>query len=208
MLIELRASLLAAACLFGSGASAATRVDTGDTGTITQNMALNSYQMLGSEFTVTRSSTITSIEGYFVGYGSLPAPIAYAIYTNNIAGTPGSLINYTTGVGPTNGQGWYGASFLPWILGPGTYWAVFAKADAGGYPSSTGGLAMPNVASSPLAVEAFSSLAGWYVGEGTLKLGIRIHVDDVSEVPLPASGVLLLFGIAGLGLRARRHCGA
>ncbi len=149
-------------------------------------------QSLAGIFTLSSTTTISSVEGFIQGSGSAGAVSIY-VGGSFFAGGPPIFSSSFTTIGPAgNWQGVYGRN---WVLTPGTYWAAF---------SSSGSDSAINTAPNPLTNYAFTNSGNWFQFPA-LNIGIRIADNQTAAVPEPATWAMLLFGFAGIGTMMRRR---
>jgi hypothetical protein len=175
-------------------AQAAYLVDTGpaQAGTIELSLASLgvSYQYLGATFNVPLGTSLTSVEGWINGSGSLRFELRQGA-------TPNGALLFSSVVGvAAPASGWYGATGLDWDVPAGDYTlAVIAQ------PGFSGGMATapPN----PLGTEWFTNPLAPNWTATNFNMGWRVGAIDAT-VPEPGTLALRGLGLAGLGLGRRR----
>lgn len=86
--------------------------------------ALDVYQWLAGQFTLSKSSTINSIQGYM--WGQDDGQIRLAIYnSDNVDNIPVGAPIFNQIFSTSDADGWYGMSDMNLSLDAGTYWASF-----------------------------------------------------------------------------------
>lgn len=168
------------------------------------NGGLQYHQYLAGQFSITQAYTLQEVSTHlqfnsiFITGGSF----SFKLYADT-TGLPGAMLFESASLSvPTGAAGaWYSASGLSWTVGPGSYWLAI---EANKSPISI-------IASSPgkpLQASAFD--AGWDspgTWDALPSAAYSLRIDAVTAVPEPASALLLLGGIAALGLRTRRRQG-
>jgi hypothetical protein len=185
-----------AAALSMGLAQAAYIVDTGPAPAGGTALALESlgvsYQNLGATFNVAQHSSITSVEGWIGGTGSL-------LFELHQGATPNGALLYSSLVSFNNGaDAWKGALGLAWDVLAGDYTlAVIAQ------PGFNGQMLVspPN----PLATNWFANPLNPNWGTTTFTMGWRVGADPAAAVPEPGSLALAAFGLAALVAGARRR---
>ncbi|MEN6374535.1 MAG: hypothetical protein ABFD75_07120 [Smithella sp.] len=87
------------------------------------NWALDAYQWLAGQFTLSKSSTIDSIKGYM--WGQTDGEIRLAIYnSDNVNNIPTGAPLFNQMFNTSDLDGWYGLSGMNLSLDAGTYWAA------------------------------------------------------------------------------------
>ena len=88
------------------------------------NWALDAYQWLAGQFTLSKSSIIDSIKGYM--WGQPDGEIRLAIYnSDNVNNIPIGAPLFNQIFNTSDEDGWYGLSGMNLSLDAGTYWASF-----------------------------------------------------------------------------------
>ena len=169
-----------AGCLVNTGPSV------GGTGT---NYSFNSRQQFAGEFTVTKSSVITNIMGWFgIGQNSPPGEVRISLhadggnvpgatlYSQSFAPDP-NWISFHFGAEPDPNPKWQGISDLNWTIQPGTYWASFA-------PDQNYSGLMPGQVEKPMDNYAVNQGSGWKPldapGVGVQLSGDSFHSQSIS----------------------------
>ena len=180
-----------------AAANAATIADTGTpTGGIEYTLA--PFQQLAGQFSVGGATTITVVQGFFRGSGTVtatlyaPGPLpasANVLFSSSFAVTGPAAVS--------GGEAWYGASGLNWAVAPGDYWLGF---------STSGNMSMRDGALAPLGGYAVT-LDGNWIRKNNLDIGIRVFGNPAGAIPEPATWALLIlgFGAVGAGMRARQR---
>lgn len=146
-----------AGCMVNTGPSV------GGTGT---HYSFNSGQQFSGEFTVTKSSVITGIMGWFgIAQNSPPGEVRISLYSDG-GSVPGSMlysksfapdpnwISFHYGAEQDPNPKWQGVSDLNWTIQPGTYWASFA-------PDQHYSGFMPGQVERPMGNYAVNRGGGW-----------------------------------------------
>lgn len=189
--------------LMSGAARAALVVDTGTpSNAIGSGWAFNANHSYAGQFSVAGALTIDSIAGYF---STDAGTVGVSLFSNSGDGDggfiPGSVLQSASVATSAGALAWNGVSALDWKVGPGTYWVVFTASYGAGSQSS-----MPGMAPQALGGYALMQGGAWY--DATfLGLGQGLRVDGalVSSVPEPAGTMMLVAGLAGIGLLARRR---
>jgi hypothetical protein len=209
MIKSLLASLAAALTLCAAlPAHAATVVDTGaPDGVAIGAYAFDSVDWYAAQVSFADASTIDAVMAHVLG-GSAGETFTVSLYADGGANLPGPSLYTATATFGSNG--WNGVSGLSgWNVGAGTYWVglEILDTDTLGAASVTGAL-LDRGAPAPLAHWAWDSTGGFgYDPLGGASMGLRVDASAVSSVPWPASGTLMLAGLAMLtglaGVRRR-----
>ena len=190
----LAAALLALAPL----AQATVVVDTGTpNGSAVGALAFDSVDWVSAQVTFAQAARISAIEGHVLG-GAAGETFDISLFSSDGGTGPGSLLFTTTAT--FGADGWNGASGLGgWNVAAGKYWIEFEIQgdDTLGSSSVTGALFDTGVQNA-MPVTAFTDNAGFSYADAPLSFGLR-----VSTVPWPASGPLMLAGLALLSTLAR-----
>jgi hypothetical protein len=168
------------------------------------NGGLQFHQYLAGQFSTTQAYTLQEVSTHlqFNSSFTTAGSFNFKLYAD-ATGLPGTMLFETANLSvPMGAAGaWYSASGLSWTVGPGSYWLAI---EADKSPISI----VASSAGHPMQANAFD--AGWDkpgVWEVLHSGGPSIRIDAVTAVPEPASTLLLLGGIAALGLRTRRRQG-
>jgi len=198
-------SLSAAAVLLASAVSAqaALIVDTGlPNGNIVGAFVFDSNDYYAGQIAFSNAAQIESIAAHVLG-GTSGETFTVALYSDSAAHLPAdSLYSATATFGS---EGWNGLSGLTgWDVSAGSYWVAFEIGfnDTLGSTSDTGALLDRGVPS-PLARTAFNAGGGYQLGSPPLDFGIQ--VGAVAAVPEPSMSILMVMGLGGAGLMARRR---
>lgn len=168
------------------------------------NGGLQYHQYLAGQFSITQAYTLQEVSTHLQFNSSFTTggSFSFKLYAD-ATGLPGTMLFESANLSVPSGAAgaWHGASGLSWTIGPGSYWLAI---EANKSPISI-------IASSPgkpLQASAFD--AGWDAPgtwETLPSAAYSLRIDAVTAVPEPASALLLLGGIAALGLRTRRRQG-
>ena len=178
-------------------AHAATVVDTG----APDGVAVGSYAFDGSDWYAAQvsfagASAIDAIMGHVLG-GTAGETFTISLYADDGANLPGTALYTATAT--FGSDGWNGVSGLSgWSVGAGAYWVglEIQCTDTLGSAGVTGAL-LDQGAPAPLAQWAWDSTGGFgYDALGGTSIGLRVDASAVSAVPWPASGPLMLAGLA------------
>ena len=184
-------------------------VDTGPSGPIPTAGASWMDNWLAAEFSVQRSSTITSVQGWAIPMGDPRSggPVRISLLSGG-RDVPGSLLfsamTSVAGVGPAD---WIGPSGLSWAVDPGTYWLSFEPLSnvVSGPAFSGAEFRMGGKTNAPLARGAYALLQSncefrdrscwpWHPWPD-LDLGVRVFADFASPTPEPRPLVLLALAV-------------
>jgi hypothetical protein len=200
---------LAAALLSPSMANASFLLDTGTPGGST-NDVVSSSTWYAEEFYVAAGVPVSSLSAYLTN-GTHGATFTFAVYANS--GPGGSFLNNSvsnrnadevaSATGTFTTGGWTSASVSWTPSTSGDYWLAIQQTSSG----ATNQFNAPTEASTStgtapaLGYAIYSTSAGSkYQPSAGHPIGL-----EVSAVPLPASGWLLVFGLGGLGTMVRRN---
>jgi hypothetical protein len=191
-----RMAVVAAAAALSMGAAQAGYIlDTGPGLAASTQLALNnqgvSYQNLGVTFNVGQNSSLSSVEGWITGAGSLlfelhqgASPTGALLFSSLVA------INDTA-------SNWHGATGLDWDVLAGDYTlTVIAQ------PGFSGG--METAPANPAGTEWFATPLTPNWATMTFNLGWRVGVADAT-VPEPSSFALAALGLLALSAGAARR---
>jgi hypothetical protein len=188
------ASVAAAVALSTGAAQAGYILDTGPGLTGSTQLALNrqgvTYQNLGVTFNVGLDSSLSSVEGWITGAGSLLFELHQGV-------SPTGAVLFSSLVTIDDAAGdWHGATGLDWDVLAGDYTlAVIALA------GFTGG--MDTGPTNPAATEWFANPLTPNWAATTFNMGWRVGVAD-ETVPEPSSFALAALGLLALGAGAAR----
>ena len=199
-------SLLAAvatALALCSAAGAATVVNTGTPdGQAVGAVAFDGVDWYAAQVSFAEASRIDAVLGHVLG-GTAGETFTVSLYADDASHLPGAVLYSGTAVFTANG--WNGLTGLGgWNVAAGDYWVglEIQGADTLGAGSVTGAL-LDQGAPSPLARWAWDSTGGFgYDALGATSIGLRV---DASAVPWPASGTLMLAGLALLAATTARR---
>ena len=187
----LQALVLVSLCGATVAAGPITIVDTGVDAT--KSAALKGDTTFAGQFSIGQLVTITSIETFLSS--SISAVADFLLYSDN-AGLPGAVLFSQSVTVPATSGGWYGATGLNWLVGPGTYWVGFHT------------LGQPRPAGSPTTpMQSYLTAFGqnpFASSQGT-PITFRILGDTATAVPEPATMLLVGAGVAGLAAQRRRR---
>lgn len=188
MIKQLLAALSTAA-LFALPAHAASAVDTGTPVGSGLPLVFDGSDWVAAKVSFAQATVIDAIAGHILG-GAAGETFDISLFSGSSGNGPGTLVSTTTAT--YGASGWNGASGLDWTVAAGDYWIEFEiqGADTLGGSSVTGALFDVGVAN-PLTT-ASTSDGGFTYDTSAQSIGLQ-----VSTVPWPASGSLML---AGLGL--------
>ena len=183
--------------LLPSHVFAAILVYTGQPPSVTAGYSLSDIQSLAVGFTLDDSYTITDIEGWIYGFGTLSLsiygdanglPNDSAIFHTTVLDIPLSNI-------PGHPPEWKGGNNLEWFLNPGTYWAAFEVMEGntfyGGMPTDL--LSVP--ITSPIAVNGYPDYTWHRVYNTYTLLGFRINGNLMIQDPIKPIDVRIGYGI-------------
>ncbi len=188
---------LAAACALP--AHATTVVDTGTPdGQAVGSLAFDSADWVAGQISFASDSTIDAIQGHVLA-GTAGETFDISLFANDGGVGPGSLLYTTTAT--FAGDGWNGVSGLTgWnVAGGASYWVEF---EVQGGDTLDGTALIDLGAPSALAHTVSTSDSGFHYDSSPLSFGLRVDASTVSAVPAPASGALMLAGLAWLSLLA------
>jgi hypothetical protein len=198
-------TLATAALLLTSAVSARAGfvVDTGlPNGKAVGAFAFDSSDFYAGQIVFSNASQIESVAAHVLG-GTAGETFTVALYSDNAAHLPGDSLYSATATFGT--EGWNGLSGLTgWDVSAGNYWVAFEISfnDTLGGASDTGALLDRGVPS-PLSRTAFNAGGGYQLGNPPLDFGVQ--VGAIAAVPEPAVSVLMVMGLGGVGLMARRR---
>lgn len=160
-----------------------------DTGTPAGGIiwTLAPIQSLAGHFNVATGTTITQIEGFFWGSGTVTA----TLYSDGSVPDASNALFSTTFSSLTS-DAWAGASGLNWTVGAGNYWLGF---------DSNNDMGMRNGAPSPVDAYAYTAQGNWNRFDD-LDIGIRVFDGAIPE---PGTWALLLLGFGAIGAGMRAH---
>lgn len=184
--------LLIAALVSAGAAQAGTIVDTGTPSGV-GGYLLDSNDSYAGQITLGASLDITDIAAHVLG-GNAGETFTISVYTNAANNLPSSNALYGASV-TFGSDGWNGVSGKSWHLDAGTYWVAV---EVGNADTLNGFATLDYAAPNPLAVTAFNAGSGYR--SSPLSFGLQI-----SAVPEPATYLLMLGGLAALGLGSRRR---
>lgn len=187
---------------FSSIAQGAVLIDTGTPSGSTyapicrdDNYGLHCNNSVALKVNLSQTTNITGVQSYFLYYAD-PRDITVALY-NNLDNLPGQeLYNNILSV---EGNGWYGASNLDWLVDAGSYWVSF-EVRKGQFFS--GGL----VITAPNPIEsAFSSSYGetWSNVGYEYAAGLILEGTPIAAVPESESYAMILTGLGVVGFATR-----
>jgi hypothetical protein len=216
---SLGAVLLTAALLAPCLASASYVLDTGTPSSNTGNPVslLNTSAWVAAEFDVTTANAaINEFSAYLTqGVGNVGDKFTVDIYsTSNFTGRSNqrTLLYSTTGTFEANGWNNVATNWTPTATGD--YWVALQVSST----SQTHGLDLPGAGittasattpsgTAPAVAFATAGTNGQYTVESTSAptTPFGIQLTQATPVPLPATAWLLLSGLGGLGLMARKY---
>jgi hypothetical protein len=193
-----------------------------DTGAPTSNTGspvtvLSTTQFVAAEFDVTTANAaITELSAYLTeGVGNVGDKFTVDIYsTSNFTGRSNQRTQLYTTTGTFEQNGWNNVATNWTPTATGDYWVALQVSsttqtrglDLPGAGITTSSAATPSGTAAALAF-AYAGTNGQYNLESasapTTPFGIQL--TQASPVPLPASAWLLLSGIGGVGVMARRR---
>lgn len=193
-------------------AEAATLIDTGEPtgpgGYNIFNYGPTAYQYLAVQFTLTGTTRITGIDGWFSSSSFGGRNLVYSIHADSPSG-PGSVVDSEIVIAPDTPTV---APFAAWargfgngatVLGAGNYWASFTVDPN---DPMRCGCFMPAFNTISVPVGAFQNGftgVSWSVRD--LSLGFRLFGDSVAGVPEPSSWAMMIIGFGAAGSVLRRN---
>jgi hypothetical protein len=206
MINSLLASL-ATALAFCGAAGATAVVDTGaPDGAAVGSYAFDASDWYAAQVSFAGASRIDGVLGHVLG-GTAGETFTVSLYADDASHLPGTPLYTASAVFAADG--WNGLGGLSgWNVAAGDYWVglEILGTDTLGSGSVTGAL-LDQGAPSPLAHWAWDATGGFgYDDLGATSIGLRVDATALSAVPWPASGTLMLAGLAWLaGMAAARR---
>ena len=203
-------SLLAAAALAlaaSAPAVAAPVIDTGTpSGSAVGAYALDATDFYAGQVAFAQNASIRAVSAHVLG-GTAGETFSLALYGDSAAHLPGTELHRATAT--FGADGWNGIGGLSgWDVLAGTLYWIAVELDGGdilGSGSATGAL-LDSGAPTPLARTAFNAGSGYQASATQLSFGVQVDAD-AQAVPEPASGLLVLAALGGMGAIARQRRG-
>jgi hypothetical protein len=196
---NIRLALAAAALLSTAAAQAVTVVDTGTpTNQPPFGYALDSVDFVAGEVDFANAMQVNSVAAHILG-GTAGDTFTVALYADSGAHAPTGSALYTATATYTV-DGWNGVSGINWAVSTGAYWVAFEIGANDTLSSNFENVVLDHGAPKPLAFTAAASGSGYSTTASPMTFGLQ-----VSAVPEPASCLLLLAGLAGIGGLVRRQ---
>jgi len=196
---NLRIALAAAALMATAAAQAVTVVDTGTpTNQPPFGYALDAVDYVAGEVDFADATQIASVAAHILG-GATGDTFTVALYADNGAHAPTGPALYATTATYTT-DGWNGASGLNWAVSTGAYWVALEIGANDTLSSGFENVVLDHGAPRPLAFTASASGGGYSATASPMTFGLQ-----VTAVPEPASCLLMLAGLIGVGSLVRRQ---
>lgn len=196
---KIRLALATAALLSTAAAQAVTVVDTGTpTNQPPFGYALDAVDFVAGEVDFANATRLDSVATHILG-GAAGDTFTVALYADNGAHAPTGSALYTA-TATYAADGWNGVSGINWAVSTGAYWVAFEIGANDTLSSNFENVVLDHGAPKPLAFTAAASGSGYSTTAGPMTFGLQ-----VTAVPEPASYLLLLAGLAGIGGLVRRQ---
>jgi len=204
-IISFGGTLLAAALLAPSLASASLVLDTGTPTSTSGGLELTQTGWYAAQFTLTSTENISSLSAYLAPLDSTAFQFDIYSSTGFLATRVGSLTALETISANYTAPG-YNTSNVNFNLGPGTYWLALEITSSAGRGGT--GLDLPtagiSTSSGSAPAQAFAFYGASTEGEfAATSSGIGVQIQ-AAPVPLPGAAWLLGSALVGLGALRRR----
>lgn len=205
------AALAAAMSPAHAGTIFDTGVPTGPAGYGIFNVGPSAYNGMAARFTLTQTTRITGIEGWFQSAPAGNDEVVFALHAD-VDGVAGqafgpALASRIVRI-PTAGEGWQGAFHDgSVVLAAGDYWTSITVDPASGAGCICW---MPASATPTIPFGAYNNnFTGQNWLERELYFGFRVFGETAGGVPEPATWAMLIlgFGVIGAGMRQPRRRG-